>query len=147
MITWTPLWSSVELPHIKVRWLYNQVTLEWEDYAGLSGWAHYNQKDSYEWNRKAGKPESEWYNIKKKKKGKEKDLPQNLHQGKQPFSDTLTLTHSDLFRTSELQKYMMLNQGCFKLLLVIICYSSQTSFSPSIKWDRENLSWPGYWDN
>ena len=31
--------------------------------------------------------------LKKKKKGKEKDLPQNLHQGKQPFSDTLTLTH------------------------------------------------------
>ena len=29
---------------------------------------------------------------KKKKKGKEKDLPQNLHQGKQPFSDTLALT-------------------------------------------------------
>ena len=120
MITWTPLWSSVELPHIKVRWLYNKVTLEWEDYAGLSGWAQCNKKDSYEWNRKkAGKPESEWYNIKKKnllapadfkddhkpknagtsrslkkkkKKGKEKDLPQNLHQGKQPFSDTLALT-------------------------------------------------------
>ena len=47
MITWTPLWSSVELPHIKVRWLYNKVTLEWEDYAGLSGWAQCNQKDSW----------------------------------------------------------------------------------------------------
>ena len=29
---------------------------------------------------------------KKKKKGKEKDLPQNLHQGKQTFCDTLALT-------------------------------------------------------
>ena len=66
MITWIPLWSSVEPPHSKVRWLYIQVTLEWEDYPGLSGWAQCNQKDSYEWNRKAGKPESEWYSIKKK---------------------------------------------------------------------------------